>query len=367
MDNIIDKIIIFICCTVFMIGFGVNTYTIIPVVLSIILSSLITFFDKPVVTIFCYIGYLLLSIIFPDLLFFLPLFLYELYEETYVYISLVGVFSIIYNHKHFSIIAYFLIFILCVFVFIVKKRTKDLLELKHNYIVLRDNMSESYDKLRVVNRDLLERQEYEISNATLNERNRIAREIHDSIGHIISRSLLQIGAIITISSDGPVKDGLVSVKETLSTGMDSIRESIHNLHEDSMNLEDKINEFIDEFTYCDIEFKYNVTTEFNMKAKYTIVFVVKEALANIMKHSKATHATIIISEIPAFYQILIHDNGQGSSKLLSGDTRSMGLSGFYERIGALNGNINIQNDNGFKIYITLPKEFSAKQIGGTNV
>ena len=41
------------------------------------------------------------------------------------------------------------------------------------------------------NKDLLEKQDYEIHVATLKERNRIAREIHDNVGHMLSRSLLQ--------------------------------------------------------------------------------------------------------------------------------------------------------------------------------
>lgn len=356
MENLIDKIIIYICCSVFLAGFGVNSYTIVPLAISVIISCTIIFFNTPSVSIFGYLIYVLLSFIFPSLIFFLPLFLYDLFMTPYVYIGIVCVAPIVYKFNSLPYVSYILISALCVFVFVMRKRSFDLAELKKNYTALRDNMQEEYNKLRSRNKDLLERQEYEVTNATLAERNRIAREIHDTVGHIISRCLLQIGALIAVSPDGSVKEGLNSVKETLSTGMDNIRESIHNLHEDSMNLEDKLNEILDNFTFCETDYTYSITSNMTMKLKYTILYIVKEALSNVIKHSKATKVTIIISEIPSFYQILIHDNGIGSAKLHSVNAKSMGLSSFYERVNEMNGNINVTNDNGFKIYITIPKE-----------
>lgn len=363
MDNIFDKIIVFICCAVFMSGVGINSYSVIPIMIALIISSIISFFDKAAITISGYITYLLLTFIFPELLFFLPLLLYDLYMETYKYVASICVIPIIYNIGSIKTSSFLLIAILCIFVYIVKRRMSMLTELKRTYTSMRDNMSEEYDKLYEKNKDLLERQEYEVSNATLNERNRIAREIHDTVGHIISRSLLQIGAIITITKDDAAKDALISVKETLSTGMDTIRDSIHNLHEDSMKLEDKLTEIINNFDYCDVEFKYDIYTDFNMKAKYTIIFIIKEALSNVIKHSHADHVKITLCEINSFYQITVHDNGHGSARATLGNSAGMGISGFYERVSSLNGNINISNDNGFKIFITLPKDFAAKKIG----
>ena len=53
------------------------------------------------------------------------------------------------------------------------------------------------------NKELLEKQDYEIQVATLNERNRIAREIHDSVGHLLSRSILQLGALKAVHRQEP--------------------------------------------------------------------------------------------------------------------------------------------------------------------
>lgn len=63
---------------------------------------------------------------------------------------------------------------------------------------MRDTDTELKLVMEQRNRELLEKQDNEIYLATLRERNRIAREIHDNVGHMLSRSILQVGALATI-------------------------------------------------------------------------------------------------------------------------------------------------------------------------
>ena len=58
----------------------------------------------------------------------------------------------------------------------------------------RDDSRERDLLLSQKNKALLEKQDYEIYNATLKERNRIAREIHDNVGHVLSKFILMLGA-----------------------------------------------------------------------------------------------------------------------------------------------------------------------------
>lgn len=152
-----------------------------------------------------------------------------------------------------------------------------------------------------------------------------------------------------------MKEHLTNIKDTLSTGMDSIRSSIHNIHEDSLDLQDKLNELLHNFTFCKTAFSYHVNHDFSMKAKYSILFIVKEALSNIMKHSNATLVTITISELPGLYQIIIHDNGT-TAQSSTRDSSGMGVQSMSERVNALGGNFYTDSRDGFKIFISLPKE-----------
>lgn len=65
----------------------------------------------------------------------------------------------------------------------------------------------------------------EIRIATLSERNRIAREIHDNVGHMLSRAILQLGAIMTVYRKDTIYDNLVPIKYSLDTAMNNIRKA----------------------------------------------------------------------------------------------------------------------------------------------
>ena len=71
----------------------------------------------------------------------------------------------------------------------------------------------------------MEKQETEVHLATLKERNRIAREIHDNVGHMLSRSILQLGALKALNHDSSLSAPLSELHKTLNTAMDSIRTS----------------------------------------------------------------------------------------------------------------------------------------------
>ena len=85
-------------------------------------------------------------------------------------------------------------------------------------------------------------QDYEIYLATLKERNRIAREIHDNVGHMLTRSILQLGALSVINKDETVGEAINDLSGTLNTAMTSIRSSVHDLHDDSIALKPRSEE-----------------------------------------------------------------------------------------------------------------------------
>jgi signal transduction histidine kinase len=200
---------------------------------------------------------------------------------------------------------------------------------------------------------LIVNKDYEINLATLTERNRIAREIHDNVGHILSRCLLQIGALIVINKDTTIKESLNGVKDTLSQAMDSIRKSVHDLHDDSIDLHDQIYALTKTFSFCHIKLNYDISENPDKRIKYSFISIVKEALSNIIKHSSATDVSITLNEHPGFYQLIIADNGVVEGYNIE---NGIGIRNILDRTSALRGNVNINTDNGFKIFISIPKE-----------
>ncbi|MBR1749466.1 MAG: two-component sensor histidine kinase [Ruminococcus sp.] len=220
--------------------------------------------------------------------------------------------------------------------------------------VTRDTGVENSLVLAERNKRLIEQQDSEVRLATLKERNRIAREIHDNVGHTLSRSVLQLGAIMAVTkNDENVSSLLLPLRESLDSAMDNIRKSVHDLRDDSIDLKLSAQEIMrplqDRYTVRQV---YNISDEINTNIKLCFLAVLKEAVSNVIRHSDADTISVEMEEHPAFAKLVISDNGSDVNK---GDGEGMGLSNMQERVRQLDGNINISRDGGFRIYITVPK------------
>jgi len=106
------------------------------------------------------------------------------------------------------------------------------------------------------------------------------------------------------------------------------------------------------FTFCKINLDYDMDNNIENKLKYCFIAIVKEALSNVIKHSNATEVNITLRRHPAFYQLIIQDNGLVSEY---DPSNGIGLYNITQRVNAFNGNIHISTENGFRIFISIPK------------
>ena len=214
------------------------------------------------------------------------------------------------------------------------------------------------------NRMLAEKQDYEIYAATLKERNRIAREIHDNVGHLLSRSILITGAAKAINASDALSPVLDDLDHSLNQAMTSIRTSVHDLHDESLNLKEAAESLTSDFTFCPVTLNYDMGFEVPREIKYCFISIVKEALSNVARHSNATLVQITMREHPALYQLCIEDNGTLEEGLSLSEnnrealfsSRGIGLSNMNDRLKILNGNLQITIQKGFRLFITIPKE-----------
>lgn len=319
--------------------------------------------------------YLIPAFFYPNLLWFLPLILYDA-PFLLIAVSITVLLFLGPNHLPVSettaSLAFFVRLLLvaeCAAAHFFCINTERIRELHSALIRTRDDDTELQLLLEDRNRTLREKQDTEIYSATLKERNRIAREIHDNVGHMLTRSILLVGALRTISKEPALKQPLTNLNDTLNQAMNSIRESVHDLHDSSVSLKDSLQSLVDEFTFCPARLEYDMSPELPSELRYSFIAIVKEALVNTAKHSNATSVTISAYEHPGFYQLVIRDNGQGndefkgsraqnmSDRMRTGNKSSgIGLKNMYSRVQALKGTIQITSENGFRIYITVPKE-----------
>ena len=195
--------------------------------------------------------------------------------------------------------------------------------------------------------------------ATLRERNRIAREIHDNVGHVLSRTILLTGAARAINKDQNLDSLLKGLDNSLNSAMDSIRSSVHDLHDDAVNLQETIKGIITDIKIENVEFEYDMSEIIPREIKYCFISIVKEAISNAMKYSSATQIKIIMREHPAIYQLCIEDNGKGCADY-DKNTTGIGLKNMQERVNTLNGNLQINGEKGFRIFVVIPKQNRAE-------
>ncbi len=223
--------------------------------------------------------------------------------------------------------------------------------LRNVYRKSRDDSCERTLLLKEKNKTLIENQNYQIYTATLKERNRIARDIHDNVGHMLSRSILMTGALKTVNKQENLTGVLEDLSTTLNSAMDNIRASVHDLRDESVNLKEVVNDLVDGFSFCPVTLHYDMGVGVPSTIKYSFISIIKEALSNVARHSDATKVDITIREHPYLYQLVIIDNG---TKVNTKD-HGMGLENMKERVNVLKGTVNFVVDSGFKIFITVPK------------
>jgi signal transduction histidine kinase len=316
-------------------------------------------------TLYGCIVYAALCYFIPSYIILLPVLLYDIIHSKYQAFAIIILLLFIVNAKHYTLPFFLFAAILMLSAIFLKIKTIKLNTLQSDYNELRDSSSSYSQLLEDKNLSILKNQDYEINLATLSERNRISKEIHDNIGHLLSRAILQVGALLTITKEKHIHDELSNLKNSLSLGMDDIRNSIHNMHDESVDLYNQIEQIIKEFTFCTIDFEYDTANPLPIALRYCFIAITKEALANIIKHSDATKANIIIREHPALYQLIIRDNGSISEQkkyLISQHLETteyregMGLRNISDRVRGFKGILNISTQDGFKIFVTIPKE-----------
>lgn len=319
-----------------------------------------------------YVIFGLCSLWFSDLLLFFPLLLYQtlsagLFPLAVAELPLWG--FLVFQINRFPAVLCLLGifgFVLSFFLWLYAGKYQALYQDFHQ---IRDDSEEHTLLLSEKNKALLEKQDYEIYAATLRERNRIAREIHDNVGHVLSRSILMTAACKTINKNDSLDPLLGNLEESLNGAMNSIRSSVHDLHDDAINLEDAIKGLVKDFTFCPVNLTYDMSRQIPREVKYSLISITKEGLSNVMRHSNADSVDILLREHPALYQLCIEDNGTPENEIPDIQTVSdsnkakntsggMGLSNIRDRAKALGGTVQITQENGFRIFVTIPKSFS---------
>ncbi|SFL09835.1 Signal transduction histidine kinase [Lachnospiraceae bacterium KH1T2] len=229
-----------------------------------------------------------------------------------------------------------------------------------------DNINELYSKLSTANTKLKDAnaryEELMAENARMAkvvERNRIAREVHDTIGHTLTGLAAGLDACVALSANAPeaLRKQLELLAEICRQGLLDVRKSVSQLRPDTMerqSLLSAIRELIAktrEVTGVEIRFGCTIISlHLEEDEENAIYRIVQEGITNAIRHGKATKISIEMQLTDEGIHILINDNGEGCKNIEEG----FGLRHMRERVQMLQGKIEFRSNDGFEIETDIP-------------
>lgn len=191
------------------------------------------------------------------------------------------------------------------------------------------------------------------------ERKRLAREIHDTLGHALTGIAAGVDACIAMIDINPeaTKKQLMVISKVVRQGIVDVRNSLNKLRPGALEqhgFKGAIENMIEEFTsVSDLTFSldYRLDKVDFENTKEDILFrVIQESVTNAVRHGDATHIDISLYIEDNSLYLKIQDNGQGCEEIHYG----FGLKQMKERLGMINGKVAYDGHHGFLTIVTIP-------------
>lgn len=192
------------------------------------------------------------------------------------------------------------------------------------------------------------------------ERKRIARDIHDTVGHALTGIAAGIDAVMVLIDIDPeaAKKQLQKVSVAVKDGLQDIRRTLNQMRPDALKdytLETSLKKMLKEYSdlsKMQIDFSYNWgKAEFEKTTEMVIFRVIEEAVTNALRHGHATKVKISCDLTSSSYRMTISNNGSITKKVKMG----YGLTQMKERLAVINGKIKIEGSPVFTIIVDIPR------------
>lgn len=221
-------------------------------------------------------------------------------------------------------------------------------------VVLRQNAAR--DELRKVNSELRATQSLLAENTRIAERVRIARELHDLVGHHLTALTLNL-EVVTHLVDGKVLEHVQQAHSLARLLLADVREVVSDMRRDDLvNLADALHTLIEGVPKPRIHLdlpSQEVMTE--PERALVLLRCVQEMITNSVRHAQASNLWIRLSMTRDGLAMSARDDGIGADKVAVGN----GLSGMAERLKQLGGKLEIESEpgEGFALHAWLPTDF----------
>jgi signal transduction histidine kinase len=202
--------------------------------------------------------------------------------------------------------------------------------------------------------------------AALEERERIAREMHDGLAQVLSFVSTKSQAaryLLATGQQAQVKIHLKELEDTAQEMYADVREAILGLRSTvspQKEMVTTLNEYIVRFsqmsnTRTELQIGDGRPPRLPMTTELQVIRIIQESLTNVRKHARANHAWVRISTKGEQVEVVIEDNGQGFdvSHIRRGDWPRFGLQTMRERAESVRGTLDIRSAPGKGTKVTL--------------
>lgn len=216
------------------------------------------------------------------------------------------------------------------------------------------------DELEVANEKLKKANQEIEKNTLLKERTRIAREIHDTVGHALTNALIsiEVGEKLFKSEPDQAKGKLLHAKQQIQNGVKDIRKSVKLLKENPnqkeaflptiYNLIKEIELHSEITIHRYIDFPYTI----HLAQEHVLLRALQEGITNGLKHGKSKTFYFTLKKRKDYIEFVLKDDGVGCDSVKFG----FGLTAMKERVEELNGNMKFfsKKGEGSKLELEIP-------------
>ena len=280
-----------------------------------------------------------------------------------IYLALILIIVVVslYKSSYIQIISTILLFLI---LYILLSYIQKLYFSKEVSEKLYDKLRISEEKLKEANKEL-EIYSHSIEELTLlKERNRISREIHDSVGHALTTAIIQLSAMEALGEkQSPVfKEMAGNLREFISDSFQDVKRAVNELKPDEyenyqgiLRLQDACKNFE---KLSGVKVNIRISKEqwsLSTKQLQNLYRITQECLSNSLRHGKATEVNVVMSFTNNDFVLSFKDNGIGTSAIKES---GIGLRSIKERAFEINGfaQMKSEKNEGFFVKITVPRE-----------
>ncbi|MBH5319988.1 sensor histidine kinase [Paenibacillus sp. GSMTC-2017] len=190
----------------------------------------------------------------------------------------------------------------------------------------------------------------------LEERQRIARDLHDTIGQKLSLIGLKSDLASKLIHKNPDKaqSEILDVQQTARTALKEVREMVTNMR--GIRLDDEMHRVVQILGVAEMELTIEgdpKLTNTTLLTENVLSMCLKEAVTNVVRHSRAKKCCIAISSTSSELTLSVRDDGVGMN-VSPGYYRGNGLRGMKERLEFVNGSLEILSESGTEMIIKVP-------------